>query len=410
MATEQTVTKKSATPAAVVAKGTRVDVTATPLVIQSAQQIPVKDLVLLDNPGRMEGDNKLEMLRHAIEQAGQVLQALTIRPTTEEDGEHFAEGKFAIVDGRRRFRCAKSLGFKTVPVILWNPGKGKDRITTVQGAILANLANRSLTAPEMLNAFLALADDLDWDVKVPKAGEKGVGACGKDVEKLARYTETSKATIYRTLRMGLLDKDILKKVHNKEVGADAARDMGGLAASGFLTEDQIKLVFEEAFDANAKKKIDNKRDPNAPDTRTPDQIRLDNLERKRKLAKKRAAKASENGEGGAEVEEVEEVIAVSKGDLKKAAIKLEKEGKLSSKAAAAVAEAAGKGAGISADAKSMTLKLKHLDDLCEELINDENPHIAKLGAAMSKFMDGSLVMPEVVKQFEKHCLPADDVE
>jgi hypothetical protein len=385
-----------------------VDVTATPVVLQAAQQIPVKDLVLVDNPGRMDGDNKLEMLRHAIEQAGQVLQPLSIRPTTEEDGDAFAEGRYAIVDGRRRFRCAKSLGFKTVPVVLWNPGKGKDRITTVQGAILANLANRSLTVPEMLNAFLALADDLDWDVKIPKAGDKGIGACGKDVEKLARYTETSKATIYRTLRMGLLDKEILKKVHNKVVGADAARDMGGLVANGFLTEEQATLVFEEAFDANAKKaKVDNKRDPNAPDTRTPDQIRLDNLERKRKLAKRKAAKANGSANGGGEEVE-EDTIAVSKGDLKAAAAKLAAEGKLTSKASAAVAEASGKGAGISADAKAMTLRLKHLDDVCEDLINDTNHHIAKLGAAIFKFMDGKILGPELIKQFEKHCLPATE--
>jgi len=403
MATEQTAT-------ATKTKGTRVDVTATPVVLQATQQLAVKDLVLLDNPGRMDGDNKLEMLRHSIEQAGQVLQPLSIRPTTEEDGEHFADGRYAIVDGRRRFRCAKSLGFKTVPVVLWNPGKGKDRITTVQGAILANLANRSLTVPEMLNAFLALADDLDWDVKVPKAGDKGIGACGKDVEKLARYTETSKATIYRTLRMGLLPQDILKKVHNKVVGADAARDMGGLLANGGLSEEQAKLVFEEALDMNAKKaKIDNKRDPNAPDTRTPDQIRLDNMERKRKLAKKRAAKASENGGGeGVEVEGEEDVIPVSKGDLKKAAAKLEKEGKLTPAQAKAIGEAAAKGAGVSADAKQMALVIKHLDDVCEELINDENPHIAKLGAAITKFMEGKLLGPELVKQFEKHCLPATE--
>jgi hypothetical protein len=410
MATEQTaaVVKATKTPAAVVAnpKGTRVDVTATPVVLQAAQQIPVKDIVLVDNPGRMDGDNKLEMLRHTIEQAGQVLQAVTVRPTTEDDGDLHADGKWALVDGRRRWRCAKSLGFKTIPAILWNPGKGKDRITSTQSAILANLANRTLTVPEMLNAFLALAEDMDWDVKVPKVGDKGIGACGKDVEKLARYTETSKATIYRTLRMGLLPQDILKKVHNKEVGADAARDMGGLVVNGFLTEEQAVLVFEEALDMNAKKaKVDNRRDPNAPDTRTPDQIRLDNLERKRKKLK-RAAAATANGKGGEE----EEVIAVSKADLKKAAAKLEVEGKLSSAQSKAVADAAGKGAGISADAKSMALVIKHLNDVCEELIDNDNPHIAKLGASLTKFMEGKLLGPELVKSFEKHCLPADDVE
>jgi hypothetical protein len=408
MATEQVaVAKTPKAPPVAPSKGTAVDLTKTPMVITSAQQLDVKSIVLVDNPGRMDGDNKLETLRHAIEQAGQVLNPITIRPTTEDDGDLHADGKYAVVDGRRRFRCAKSIGFKTVPVVLWNPGKGKERITSVQGAILANLANRSLTAPEMLNAFLALADDMDWDVKVPKLGEKGIGTCGKDVEKLARYTETSKATIYRTLRLGLLDKDILKKVHNKEVGADAARDMGGLVQNGYLTEEQATLVFEEALDMNAKKaKIDNRRDPNAPDTRTPDQIRLDNLERKRKKLK-RAAAAKANG-GGGEVEVEEEVIAVSKADLKAAAAKLEKEGKLTTKASAAVAEASAKGAGISADAKQMAMRLKHLDDVCEDLINDENPHIAKLGAALTKFMEGQLLAPELVKQFEKHCLPATE--
>jgi hypothetical protein len=197
-------------------------------------------------------------------------------------------------------------------------------------------------------------------------------------------------------------------VHNKVVGADAARDMGGLVANGFLTEEQATLVFEEAFDANAKKaKVDNKRDPNAPDTRTPDQIRLDNLERKRKLAKRKAAKANGSANGGGEEVE-EDTIAVSKGDLKAAAAKLAAEGKLTSKASAAVAEASGKGAGISADAKAMTLRLKHLDDVCEDLINDTNHHIAKLGAAIFKFMDGKILGPELIKQFEKHCLPATE--
>jgi len=309
MATEQVaVTKTPKAPPVAPSKGskgTTVDLTATPLVITSAQQLDVKSIVLVDNPGRMDGVNKLETLRHAIEQAGQVLNPITIRPTTEDDGDLHADGKYAVVDGRRRFRCAKSIGFKTVPVVLWNPGKGKERITSVQGAILANLANRSLTAPEMLNAFLALADDMDWDVKVPKLGEKGIGTCGKDVEKLARYTETSKATIYRTLRLGLLDKDILKKVHNKEVGADAARDMGGLVQNGYLTEEQATLVFEEALDMNAKKaKIDNRRDPNAPDTRTPDQIRLDNLERKRKKLKRAAAAKEAAKKAGVNMREV----------------------------------------------------------------------------------------------------------
>lgn len=400
--------------------GTPVDLTSTAIPVPQAHQLELKHIVLADNPGRMDGDNKLETLRHAVEKAGQIVNPVTIRPTTpEDDGDMHADGKYAIVDGRRRFRVAKSLGFKTIPVVLWNPGKGKERITPVQGAILSNLANRTLTAPEMLSAFLALAHDQDWDIKVPKAAEKGIGTCGTDVPKLAKFVDMSPANIYRTLRMGILPADVLKKVHNKVVSAEAARDMGGLVANGLLNEEQATLVFAEALDMSRKRAmIDNRRDPNAPDTRTPDQIRNDKELRKRKKAKKLAAAGAngngDSGDGGDGGEDDGddgdnvETTTVGKADVKKAAEKLASEGKLSKGAAKAVAEASGKGAGISADAKSMSNTLKHIDEVLETLLESENPHIARLAAAIGKFRAGELMAAELVKQFEKHCAGADE--
>lgn len=382
--------------------GTGVDLTtkssapAPPMLVAAAQEMPVGQLAILDNPGRLDNDNKIEEVKHGIEVHGmRIIEPLVIRVIDpERDGEAgvAAQAKgatHAVVAGRRRLRAAKNLGMKTVPVVL-HTGK----MSPVATAILENIGRRSLSAIEINRSIIDYANEHAMDVHPPKAGDTSKGAYGKDIGKLIKFMGLDQATIYRHLRLSLLDEDVQRKVHNKVVSAEAAKDIGDLLARGLLSSDAAKVVLEIA-EENVKASANG---TPRPDSRTPDQIKLDKENAKQKKAKKKKRLA---GAGS----------GVGKSEVRDAAATAAASGRITAKDAEAIAAQTSKGGRANTapvtvskmEARAIKL-VKHCDGPLMQL---KNVNIARLAAGISRYMEGEIGETELTELFKKSCKEAE---
>lgn len=73
----------------------------------------------IDQPRKLFEPEKLALLRKSVEKHG-VMSPLIV--------EKMKDGKFLIIDGERRYRVAKDLGLKSVPIVLMETKSAVDRV------------------------------------------------------------------------------------------------------------------------------------------------------------------------------------------------------------------------------------------------------------------------------------------
>jgi ParB/RepB/Spo0J family partition protein len=85
------------------------------------KNIPLKLIVADPNQPRQEFNPKaLKILEKSISERG-ILEALTL--------EQLPNGKYLLIDGERRFRCATALGLKEVPAMIYTSMNELDRLS-----------------------------------------------------------------------------------------------------------------------------------------------------------------------------------------------------------------------------------------------------------------------------------------
>ncbi len=112
-------------------------------------------------PRKIFNDHSLQELSNSIEKNG-VLQPLIVRPLEKD--------KYEIIAGERRWRAAKMIGLKEIPVII----RAVDDESAIAFAILENLQREDLNPIEESYAFKQLMDEFlltheDISLKVGKS-------------------------------------------------------------------------------------------------------------------------------------------------------------------------------------------------------------------------------------------------
>jgi ParB family chromosome partitioning protein len=100
-----------------------------------------------DQPRRSFDEETLQALSESVAERG-VLQPVLVRPR--------AGGRYEIVAGERRWRAAKLAGLETVPALV----QDRDDATTLEIALVENMAREDLNPVEEARAVAALVEEL----------------------------------------------------------------------------------------------------------------------------------------------------------------------------------------------------------------------------------------------------------
>lgn len=121
------------------------------MTVTNFQEVPVNKLLTdLNQPRKFFGSLELAELTASIQAKG-VLQPILVRPC--------GKGKWKVVCGERRFRCAKEAGLKTVPAII----REMDDNEALQLQIVENLQRKSVHAMEEAVAFKELTNKMSLE-------------------------------------------------------------------------------------------------------------------------------------------------------------------------------------------------------------------------------------------------------
>lgn len=147
-----------------------------------------------DNPRLIFRQDKLDLLRESIEQVGILVPLIVARK----------ENKFVLIDGERRWLCAKQLGISKVPV---------------------NIIDAPDESTYILRMFNIHKVREDWEL-MPTAWklEKIMDLFGtKSVSKIASLTSLSKSTIDRCSRLLWYPKWVQELIFEEEKKSEAER-------------------------------------------------------------------------------------------------------------------------------------------------------------------------------------------
>jgi ParB family chromosome partitioning protein len=181
-------------------------------------------------PRRRFDDAALQALAESVEERG-VLQPVLVRPR--------AGGTFEIVAGERRWRAAKLAGLDQVPALV----QDRDDATTLEVALVENMAREDLNPVEEARAVAALVEELNL---TREAVGRKVGRSRVAISNLLRILDLPDDTL------ALLESGALTEGHGKalllaEDHADRKR-LGRAAVDGDWS---VRVTEERARQANA---------------------------------------------------------------------------------------------------------------------------------------------------------------
>jgi ParB family chromosome partitioning protein len=181
-------------------------------------------------PRRRFDDAALQALAESVEERG-VLQPVLVRPR--------AGGTFEIVAGERRWRAAKLAGLDQVPALV----QDRDDATTLEVALVENMAREDLNPVEEARAVAALVEELNL---TREAVGRKVGRSRVAISNLLRILDLPDETL------ALLESGALTEGHGKalllaEDHADRKR-LGRAAVDGDWS---VRVTEERARQANA---------------------------------------------------------------------------------------------------------------------------------------------------------------
>ena len=188
-----------------------------------------------DQPRKVFDEEKLNELANSIQNYG-IISPIVVR----RDGPLFYE----IVTGERRYRAAKMLDLKTVPVII----KDFNDKTTKEIALIENIQREDLNPVEKAMGYQELIREYNMTQ-----------------EELARILGKSKAAISNSIRILSLGPDIIKLMNEGQITEGHARALLGIDDDDFRRKVAEKVAKEKI----SVRKIE-------------DMVRLENLAKNRK--------------------------------------------------------------------------------------------------------------------------------
>ena len=151
-----------------------------------------------DQPRKYFDKELLEELAESIRENG-LLQPILVRA--------YAEGRYQIIAGERRFRASKLAGLTEIPAIVLD----KDDRAAAQIALIENIQREDLNPLEEALAYRALKDEYDMTQ-----------------EELSEKLGKSRSAIANSIRLLDLPEPILTMVAAKELSAGHARTLLGV--------------------------------------------------------------------------------------------------------------------------------------------------------------------------------------
>jgi ParB family chromosome partitioning protein len=179
-----------------------------------------------DQPRRSFDEEALHALAESVREQG-VLQPVLVRPK--------AGGRFELVAGERRWRAAQLAGLETIPALV----QERDDPTTLEVALVENMAREDLNPVEEARAIAALVEELGL---TREAVGKRVGRSRVAVSNLLRILDLPDEAL------GLLESGELTEGHGRalllaEDQADRRRLARAAADGGWsvrVTEDRAR--------------------------------------------------------------------------------------------------------------------------------------------------------------------------
>ncbi len=186
-----------------------------------------------DQPRKYFDKEALEELSESIRENG-LLQPILVR--------EYAEGRYQIIAGERRFRACKLAGLSEIPAIILD----RDDRAAAQIALIENIQREDLNPIEEALAFKALKEEYDMTQ-----------------EELSAKLGKSRSAIANSIRLLDLPEAILTMVAAKELSAGHARTLLGvkdpedmllLAQFAYEHELSVRQLEEEVKRINKPKK------------------------------------------------------------------------------------------------------------------------------------------------------------
>ncbi len=151
-----------------------------------------------DQPRKYFDKQALEELSSSIKENG-VLQPILVR--------EYAEDRYQIIAGERRFRASKLAELEEIPAIILD----KDERKAAEIALIENIQREDLNPIEEAMAFKALSDEY-----------------GLTQEELSEKVGKSRSAIANSTRLLDLPSDVLEMVANGDISAGHGRTLLGL--------------------------------------------------------------------------------------------------------------------------------------------------------------------------------------
>jgi ParB family transcriptional regulator, chromosome partitioning protein len=169
------------------------------------QEIPIEKLTPNPHQPRFHFDPvKLEELAQSIKEHG-ILQPLIVSPLLQGSSEARPNGeRYELIAGERRFQAAKSIGLRTVPVIVRDVTEQEK----LELSIIENIQRHDLNPIEEAKAYLRLLDEF-----------------GMQQEAVAKKMGKSRSTVANTLRLLHLPIEIQRAVAEGKISEGHAKSL-----------------------------------------------------------------------------------------------------------------------------------------------------------------------------------------
>ena len=187
-----------------------------------------------DQPRKYFDKEALEELSCSIKENG-LLQPILVR--------EYADGRYQIIAGERRFRASKLAGLSEIPTIVLD----KSDKAVAEIALIENLQREDLNPIEEAMAYKSLAEEYEMTQ-----------------EELSEKLGKSRSAIANTMRLLDLPEEILTMVASKELSAGHARTLLGvkdpedmllLAQKAAESDMSVRQLEEEVKRINRPKKV-----------------------------------------------------------------------------------------------------------------------------------------------------------
>ncbi len=183
-----------------------------------------------NQPRKRFDDEALQALADSLGERG-VLQPVLVRPSPSGSG-------FELVAGERRWRAAQAAGLKNIPAIV----RDRDDATTLEDALIENMARQDLNPVEEARAVAGLVEELGL---TREAVGKRIGRSRVAVSNLLRILDLPDEVL------DLLESGALSEGHGRALlMADDHGDRKRLGRAAAQDGWSVRVVEEKARQAN----------------------------------------------------------------------------------------------------------------------------------------------------------------